>query len=288
MSTPGRIAWTHPDLGTAGGSVLWTQINTLWGTAGDDLGGRWLSFSAVANSGVVTFTHNFGVPFSEIEARFFTGSSAPFSWLDGCSFAANGTNPTTQIDVTFPGSGGPFTGFAWIRQTTGSNPRRPARIVDPSQTANGNVYATLASAIAAAVAGDHIYVKGTETLTALVTQSVADVTIEWAPGAKTVVGSSSSQTAGLSITGARCRLLAPYIRVDNTAAVYAIKTSAADTRILDGIVETNNAGLTLTAPLQINSGGARCKAEYGILVTSGAVTNDFEDNVGTLRGSFAR
>ena len=159
------------------------------------------------------------------------------------------------------------------------------KIVDPSATAGGYVYTTLEAAIAAASAGDLILVKGTETVTTAITQNIADLTIEWKQGAKTVAGGSI--TSILNVTGARCRLIAPYFRVDNTTVTYPLKVAAADCRVTDGIVETN-AAVTVTAAIQINAGGTRAFANLGILNTTGTVTNDFEDNVGTLRGSFGR
>lgn len=291
MTNPlSRRGYNHPSQSSAGDATLYSNIETIYSSIGNDLMSRWGVISSLANGASASFIHGLRLPFPLLKFVAYTSSSATDDGTGELTiklgslvtYAPDGTNPTTTVTVT-NNSGGTLTNLRILaKQDIDSSSQK---FVDPSITAGGNVYAKLADAIAAASAGDTITVRGTETVTTAITQSVADLTIMWAPLAKTVAGGSI--TSILNITGARCRLVAPYLRVDNTTVTYPLKVAAADCRVMDGIIETN-AAVTLTAAVQINSGGNRAKVDLGILVTTGTVTSDFEDNVGTLRGSFAR
>lgn len=114
MTIVGRSQIDHPALGTAGGSALHAAIETIYTNIGNDLAGRYETAASVANSTLTTFTHNFGVQFSDLKVLLYTGTHpnlvrvsdpAASNW----TIAANGGNPKTQIDVTTPPSGGPHT-----------------------------------------------------------------------------------------------------------------------------------------------------------------------------------
>lgn len=114
MTIVGRSQIDHPALGTAGGSALHASIETIYTNIGNDLAGRYETAASVANSTLTTFTHNFGVQFSDLKVLLYTGTHpnlvrvsdpAASNW----TIAANGGNPKTQIDVTTPPSGGPHT-----------------------------------------------------------------------------------------------------------------------------------------------------------------------------------
>lgn len=295
MTNPvSRAALDHPAQSTTGDASLYSRVEALYFQLGNHLASRWIIISSLANGATTTGrSHGLRVPFPVLGFFYYTAANANDDGTgeltpiySGVTVVPTSGNATTQVDVT-NNTGGTLTNLRiLVLQTSNSFYQR---IVDPSLTAGGNVYATLADAISGAVAGDKILVRGTETITAAVTINKADLTIEWSPGAKTVVGSGSTQTVGLVVNGSgpRCRLIAPYLRLDNTTTVYGYRASGQDIRISDGIMQNNGAG-TVTAALQVNSGGERCRADIGIIESSGTVTNDFEDNVGTLRGSFAR
>lgn len=294
MTNPvSRMGLDHPDLATAGGASLFARVETLYKSLANPMSTRWLSAASLANGATTTLTHGLRIGFAQLRFAVYTASDSNevgtadhtriLEGASGVSIVETGANPTTQIDI-INNSGGTLTNLrvlVWQDFHTDYQ-----RIVDPSLTASGRIYATLAAAIAAAAAGDKILVKGTHNVTSGVAVNVADLTIEWAPLAK--LTSSGAATELLSISAARCRLIAPYLRSDGASVTHAIKVSAADLRIVGGIVESNNAA-GMTSALQINSGGVRAIADLGLIATSGTITNDFDDTVvQTLRGSFGR
>lgn len=114
MTIVGRSQIDHPALGTAGGSALHAAIETIYTNIGNDLAGRYETAASVANSTLTTFTHNFGVQFSDLKVLLYTGTHPNLTRVSdpvasSWTIAANGTNPKTEIDVTTPPSGGPHT-----------------------------------------------------------------------------------------------------------------------------------------------------------------------------------
>lgn len=291
MTNPvSRMGLDHPDLATAGGASLFARVEALYYALGNAMPTRWLASASLANAATVTLTHTLRVGFAQLRFAVYTaanssddGTAALTRVLDGVTIIENVTNPTTQIDVT-NSTGGTLTNLRILVWQDFSSEYQ--RVVDPSLTASGRVYATLAAAIAAASAGDKILVKGTHNTTTGVTVNVADLTIAFAPLAK--LTSSSTAAFILSVTAARCRLVAPYLRSDGASMVNAIKTSAADTRVTDGIIESNNAA-GITNGFQVLAGGLRALADIGLVETSGVVTNEFDDaTVMTLRSRIVR
>ena len=102
MPTVGRLSLNHPALGTAGGSALFTLINTIYQTIGDAVTGRYLTASAVANGATVTLTHGFGAAFAEYRYALYSASSGVLGsrLFTGWTVVANATNPLTAVDVT--------------------------------------------------------------------------------------------------------------------------------------------------------------------------------------------
>lgn len=109
-----RLKLAHPDLGYDGGASLYTAVNSLYVKIGDNMSSRYSEYTGVANSGVNTIDHNFGVAFSELRVLLYTGTGTskvrvPSPSASGWTIAATTGFLTTKIDVTAPSSGGPFT-----------------------------------------------------------------------------------------------------------------------------------------------------------------------------------
>jgi hypothetical protein len=114
MTLVGRAQVSHPALATAGGSALFTQIETIYTNLSDYLSGRFFAIASVANSTTTTFAHNFGIQFADFKVRIYTGTWPNLTRVadptaSGWTIIANVSNLKTQIDVTTPSSGGPFT-----------------------------------------------------------------------------------------------------------------------------------------------------------------------------------
>lgn len=136
MSTVvGRSKLDHPSLGAAGGSALHAAIETIYTSIGNDLGSRYDTASAVANSTVTTIDHNFGVPFDDLKILLYTGTFPALTRVNdpvtaGWTIAATSGFEQTKIDVTTPGSGGPHTFAVMVAQ---------GKDFDASATLSGNV-----------------------------------------------------------------------------------------------------------------------------------------------------
>ena len=113
-TTISRSNLAHPDLGYDGGAGLHTTMETLYNKLGDNANSRFQQYTAVADSTVSSYVHNFGVAFTEVRVYIYTGSGDNLVRVDnptgnGWGIAANGVAPKTTIDVTTPSSGGPHT-----------------------------------------------------------------------------------------------------------------------------------------------------------------------------------
>jgi len=131
---------TWPDLGDAGGAGQVTTIQNSVTELSNDDNSRYRTASAVADSTLTTFTHDFGVAFSELNVLLYTGTHPSLTRVSdpaaaGWTIAANGGNPLTQIDVTTPGSGGPHTFALQIIQGRGAENLDDLDDVDVSTTA---------------------------------------------------------------------------------------------------------------------------------------------------------
>jgi len=120
-TTVGRAELQHPNLASTGGSGLWASINLLWTLVSNHLPGRWFTAGPVPNGTPTTFTHGFGVPFSELSFALYTGTWPQLTRVAdptgaGWTIAASGgasPAPNKDVIVTTPVAGGPFT-FALV------------------------------------------------------------------------------------------------------------------------------------------------------------------------------
>lgn len=123
MAIVGRRQFSHPALGAAGGSALHAAIELIYTTISNDLGGRFYAQAAAANGAVFDFDHNFGVDSADIETIIYTGAHPTLTRVSDLATAGWTVIPTpsfekTKTRVTAPGSGGPHTFLAWIRQNS--------------------------------------------------------------------------------------------------------------------------------------------------------------------------
>lgn len=112
-----RSSLFHPPLKTGGGTTLWNHIDTIYQILSDNDVGRWVTFTALANSGVKTITHGFGVAFDDLTVLVYTGAYPNMTQSTAFTVTANAANPKTKIDITAPSSGGPFTGAVLVLHT---------------------------------------------------------------------------------------------------------------------------------------------------------------------------
>jgi hypothetical protein len=125
MTIVGRSQIDNPALGTSGGSALHAAIETIYTNIGDHLGARYNTAASIANSAVTTFTHNFGIPFSDLKVLIYTGTHPNLVRVSdpaaaGWTIAATSGFVKTKIDVTAPASGGPHTFAVITIQTRGA------------------------------------------------------------------------------------------------------------------------------------------------------------------------
>lgn len=146
MTLVGRRELDHPALGTAGGAGLHASVETIYTNIGDDLGGRFKAYSAVANSITTNIKHNFGVAFSELNIFVYTGTFPNLTLATNYTVAVDGGNPKTHINVTTPGSGGPHTFAVFIAHGAIDASQIKAAVANASKfisyDGSGNVVAT--------------------------------------------------------------------------------------------------------------------------------------------------
>lgn len=99
-----RLLLAHPDLGTAGGAALHTEIETIYTKIGDNMDSRYFSQLSLANGSFVDFTHNFSCDISNLRYDLYTISGGvltrvapPFT---GYTIAATPSFTNTKIRVT--------------------------------------------------------------------------------------------------------------------------------------------------------------------------------------------
>lgn len=107
-----RLILAHPDLGSAGGAPLHASITAMYKKLGDNMSSRMLiALNVTAPGGVATLNHDFRDAFADMRwDLYLVASTDPYDFtritatsspsLSQFTVAANGTNPTTQIDVT--------------------------------------------------------------------------------------------------------------------------------------------------------------------------------------------
>ena len=114
----GNPAYNEP----ANGTQLFDEVTAMFTKISDAQSARYNVFAAQANSSVLTITHNFGIAFAQLKVMLFSGTHPTLTRitnLTGYTIIANATNPNTQVDITFPSSGGPFSGAVIIAQGKG-------------------------------------------------------------------------------------------------------------------------------------------------------------------------
>lgn len=114
MTILGRAKIDHPALGTVGGAGLHTSIETIYTNLANHLGGRFNAYTAIANSTVSTYEHNFGVAFEELDFAVYTGTHPALTRVTdlvaaGWTVIATVGFEKTKIDITTPAAGGPHT-----------------------------------------------------------------------------------------------------------------------------------------------------------------------------------
>lgn len=119
-----RLTLVHPDLGHEGGAALHTKIRNLYTRVGDNVATRYQEYTGVADSAVTTLTHGLGAPFADIVVVLYSGVAPSKTRIvdpvaAGWTIAAGGI-PTTQVDITAPGSGGPHSFTVEIYEGLGS------------------------------------------------------------------------------------------------------------------------------------------------------------------------
>lgn len=113
-TTLGRLLLVHPDLGHIGGATLHTKMTTLFTRVADNVSTRYQEYTAVANSTLSTYDHEFGVPFADLTVILWSGNGTSKTRISdpagaGWTIAATVGFTTTKIDITTPSSGGPHT-----------------------------------------------------------------------------------------------------------------------------------------------------------------------------------
>ena len=137
----------------------------------------------------------------------------------------------------------------------------------PTNTDARNWYTTVAAA--APVAGDRILVVNGYTLTATETWAFNNVTIVFMPNQQLTF--TNATTRALYITGNSNSFYGLWVRLNLATLTSGLEISGTDNQIYGSLVESYNAGLTLTNAFTLS--GSRNTINGDRLVTSGAITN---------------
>lgn len=162
MTIVGRDKLNHPSLGTVGGATLYTAIENIFTKISDDTPGRFVTFTSVANSGVVTVDHNFGVDVGDISKYIYTGTFPALTRVVNPTASGWSVAPTTgflktKIDITVPSTGGPFSGVVFL--THGHQAEYLSDLLDvnlttPPQDGQALVYDSVTSKFKPGASGD--------------------------------------------------------------------------------------------------------------------------------------
>lgn len=137
-------------------------------------------------------------------------------------------------------------------------------------------YSTLAAALTASAAGDHILINKGYSISATETISISDICVTFMPGVTITIGSGA--TAGLTITGDRVRVYRPDYEANFSGTLTdIINVSGDDCSVLESRVIANNSGLTVTNAYNI-SGGNRNYINGTSEAVSGTITNVIVDS----------
>jgi len=153
----------------------------------------------------------------------------------------------------------------------------------PIYSDNNNWYSTIAAATP--TAGDRILVVNGYTLTATETWAFNNVTIVFMPNQQLLF--TAATTRAIYITGNYNKIYDMWTRLNLTTLTSGVEISGTDNQLYGLIVESYNAGLTLTNACNII--GSRNSVLGDRLVTSGAITNKSSlistDSVAIISGS---
>lgn len=106
----GRLVLNHPDLNHDGGSGLHTKVRNAWAKLGDNIGSRFFTEDALADTSSQDFDHNYKTPFDDLQILIYlrntgTGELTPITASSSPSISdfgveATPTALTTQVRVT--------------------------------------------------------------------------------------------------------------------------------------------------------------------------------------------
>ena len=155
----------------------------------------------------------------------------------------------------------------------------------PTNSDGKNWYATVAAA--SPTTGDRILVVGGYSLGATETWAFNDVTITFMPGQQLTF--TAATTSALVISGARNRIYDIWVNLNISGSMTdGILVSGVDNHIYGGMVETTNAGLTLTDAYSLT--GARNTVFGDRKATAGTITykigSTITDSAALISGSF--
>jgi len=215
MTVISRRQYDHPVLGAAGGSGLHASIQTLYLVLGNDSQSRYVSYSAVANSAVNSYAHNFGVTFAELNIAIYTGTYPNLILVAdpvaaGYTIVGTPGNLKTSLDVTAPSSGGPHTFNLLIQHGQPASSTMPGAVSTGAQTFAGAK--TFSSTIVGSISGNAATVTTNANLTGEVTSVgnaatllnsavIGKVLTGYASGAGTVAATDTILQAFQKING---------------------------------------------------------------------------------------
>lgn len=310
-----RLQLEHPDLGHDGGVALHTKVRTGWTKLGDNMNSRFFTVDALADTASQDFEHNFKTAFAELRPVLFlrdtgTGeltrinalSTPPISdfviaatpgFLTTKTRVTNNSGSPVDIALVLVHGRGPESiddlddvvisgpGIGEVLTYDGSDWTNQAPAASKNFTmfvGSAEAYTTLSAAIAAASPGDSILVvEDTTEPAGDVNVNVADLRIEWMPGAVTTL--SGALTNGLRLTAARAKLFEMGLKLEPSGAQSrGLSIEAADCEV-SGTIELNTAQ-TLTDAVHLTAAGTLAYVSARAKATLGALTNLLTNNGG--------
>jgi len=322
MAVVSRLVLNHPALGAVGGAGLHSQVEALYQKIGDAIASRWFQLTDFDQTETVDLEHNFDMDIENLRYDIYvytggqwvlvTATSTParsdFSVIEKVGDEDNTLQITNNTggndllaavvlmndplylstgDVKDVSISSPLNGQVLTYNNGTSKWENAAPAASKNFTlfvGSGEAYTTLGAAIAAASPGDSILViDDTAEAAGDLALNVADVRVEWMPGAVTTL--SGALTNGLQLTAARIKLVEMGLKLEPSGAqARGISIEAADCEVDRATLELNTAQ-TLTDGVHITSGGTRAYAKVRIKATLGTITNGLTNNDGASEAS---